>query len=652
MNEKLAVVLSRVCVLLLVCVMLMQAPGMTALGTARAADDGNGVLRMGFLQPVDRVNPYIGLNDASYVFYGLVYDYMHVLGNDMSVTGNIATGTRPVPVSDPEMIGRPYGSIWEYNITTNARWHDGEPFTVNDVIFNIELQCSDENYSIMWAFQPYTYFMEKAVAIDDDTVRVYFFDRSTKEPKAAAYGYLISMPMLPEHLLKTMLASDIMTWNGVFPSSTPPLVGTGPFMVTDRILEEWTAGSQMTLVRNPNYHWGADKNKYVQFDKIEMNFYDDATSMRLALTSGDLDVAQFPPEIYKSLKEGVADGTYTDIATFDGPKITGFWSEIEVCMSTKGSNPSRLDPVIRQAMATATNKTYIVQNYYRGFANEGSTLIPPIYDKWHYQPTASEEFKFDLDVAADMLESAGYRYPSPTATIREATADSYAVQQSLVPAGTELTYEMIVRQEYPEEQAIANYLKSVWKDIGINLNIVVLYESAMSTRVYSYNYDTCIWYWSMDIDPNYMLYCQTELAWSGWSDNKYYNPAYTENYSLSVSAMDYEDRKMYVDNCQRIHYRDATWIIFSEAYQTYAWRTDTFTGWGDWTANPGRSLDNTWSGNPLLFDLVYIGGGGGGFDVGSASIAAGVGGAIVVVVAAVWWIRKKGKKKKASPLGE
>jgi len=648
----LSLAMLRMCVLFVSSVMLLHAPSIIALSGAQAAGGNEGVLRIGFLQAVDSLNPMLGLNDASYVFYGLVYDYIVCVANNLSVTSNLATDCRPVPVSDPEMVGRPFGSIWEYDITANARWHDGEAFTVEDIVYNIKLQSSEATYDLMWAFQPYSYFIQDARAVDENTVRVYYFDRESEQPKASAYAYLLGIVILPEHLLKTKTASDIsFSWNGIFEGSRPPLVGTGPFMVTNRILDEWTAGSQITLVRNPNYHWGPDKNVFVKFDKIEMMFYDDATSMRLALTSGDLDIAQFPPETYKALRDNVASGEYANLETFDGPKCTGFWTEIEICMNNDGPNPSRLDPAIRQAMAMATNKTYIVQNYYRGLADEGDTLIPSVYEKWHYEPTASEKFKFDLDAAADLLEDAGYRYPYVGAKTRVATADSYAVKNNLVLLNTELKYDMLVRQEYPEEQAIAKYLQSIWKDIGIDLTITVLYESAMATKVYSYKYDTCIWYWSMDVDPNYMLYCQSKLAWFGWSDNKYYNPAYDENYNKSVSAMDYDERKTYVDNCQRIHYRDAAFIIMAVPYQTYAWRNDTFTGWGDWEANPGRSMDNFWSGNPLFFDLEYIGGGGGGFDVVAASIAAGVVGAIVAIAVVIWWIKKKGKKK-ASPLGE
>jgi len=620
---------------------------------AAQEEETESVLRIGFLQAVDNLNPLLGLNDASYVFYGLVYDYLHCVANDLSVTENLATDARAVPLTDPEMAGRPYGSIWEYDITTNARWHDGEVLTVEDVVYNIDLQCNEETYDVMWAFQPYSYFMEKVEAVDEDTIRIYYFDRATGEPKPAAYAYLVGIPILPSHLLKKMNAFDIsFTWNGIHPGSDPPLVGTGPFMATSRIFEEWTGGSQITLERNPYYHWGPDKGMYVDFDKVKLVFYDDATSMRLALESKDLDIAQFPPETYRSIKKDFEAEKYDNIDVFDGPKCTGFWTEIEVCMNNGGPNPSRLDPVIRHAMAMATNKTYIVQQYYRGLADEGTTLIPPVYEYWHYEPTADEKFKYDLDAAAELLESSGYRYPIVGAEYRVATSDSYAVQSNLVTKDTKLKYEMIVRQEYPEEQAIALYLKSIWKEIGIELDIEILYESAMATKVYSYEYDTCIWYWSMDVDPNYMLYCQSELSWGGWSDNKYSNPAYEENYTNSVYEMNRTQRKVYTDNCQRIHYDDCAFMIMAVPYQTYAWRTDTFEGWGDWEANPGRSMDNFWSGNPLFFDLEYVGDGGGGFDVVSAAIAGGAIAAIVAAVVVLSWMRKKKKGKKLSPLGE
>jgi ABC-type transport system substrate-binding protein len=214
---------------------------------------------------------------------------------------------------------------------------------------------------------------------------------------------------------------------------------------------------------------------------------------------------------------------------------------------------------------------------------------------------------------------------------------------------------MLIRNEYPEERLIADYLIDTWEEIGIELVYTTMDEATMSKIVYSYDYDTCIWYWSHDIDPNYMLFCQSKLAWGGWSDNKYYNPEYDENYTKSVTTMDQTERKEYVLNCQKIHYHDCPFIIMANPYQTFAWRTDTFEGWGDWENDPARSLENFWGANPLWFDLEYIGDPPTGFDITSAAIVLGVIAAVVVAVVAFMMMGKKRKKKKEgsrSPLGE
>jgi len=135
----------------------------------------------------------------------------------------------------------------------------------------------------------------------------------------------------------------------------------------------------------------------------------------------------------------------------------------------------------------------------------------------------------------------------------------------------------------------------------------------------------------------------------------YTSDAYEENYSLSIMEFDEDQRKVYTDNAQRENYQDAYYIILAYPYQTYAWRTDTFSGWGDWDEDPGRSLDAFWTGNPLYFDLVpdevqprddppYL-------------LIAAVVGAIVAIVAITMVLKKKGGGKKKiedadSPLGE
>lgn len=574
---------------------------------ASVAVDGESVLRIGSLDEVDSLNPYIGLSDMSYVFYGLVYDSLFTIGNDLETVGNLASEWRIVPESDPELqaSGEPYGSVWEYNITANAEWHDGEPFTVDDVVWNVDLNA--DNYNYMWAYQPYSFLMDYAEAVDDDTVRIHYYNRSTSEPSPVAYGDSIHIPMLPKHLLESQTPATIgFMWTGVYANSSYPIVGTGPFTGTENVWDEFVAREQITLVKNPNYHWGVDKGLEVQFDKIVISFYDDSTVLRAALEDGLVDVAQLSPTTYGELKEDIDAGLVDDVATYDGLKVNSYWTNVLFNMNDAGPNCARLDPAVREALAMATNKTYIAETFYHGYAEPGSTLISPIVEEWHCALDPSELFQYDLDIAAQHLEDAGYVFTPESQEVRVASADSLAVQEGWVLEDTPLVFDMLVRQGYPEEAEIAAYLESTFWQIGVDLSCRIVDEAVVPTEIYLYEYDTAIWYWSSDVDPNYMLFAQSKYAWNAWSDNLYFNPDYEQNYNASVAAVDPGDRKTYVDNCQRIHYDDVGYIILAYTDQTYAWRTDTFVGWGDWAEDPGRSLDACWGANPLLFDLVPI----------------------------------------------
>lgn len=632
------------------------------VGNVKAA--GVAELRVGFLQEVDSLNPYLGLNDAAYIFYGLVYDALTVLDNDLNPTPDLAKEVWAVPTTDPMLAasGEPYGSVWQYNLTENAYWNDGEPFTADDVVWNININAN--NYEDLWAYQPYAYFMRFAEKYappenpdEEYKVRVHFYNRATGEPMPAAYAYLISIPMLPKHKFDeyAIAPSEIgFGWKGLFPDENPPIVATGPFMATSNIEREWKAGDRITLVKNDRYHWKEDKGLEIKFDRLVMNFYKETTAMVLALKNKELDIASLPPAAYLEVKSQVQSGALKNVTCFEGPKITQYWTEIGINMNegATDANPARLDPAVRLAMAMATDKQYIVNQFYYGLADPGSTAIPPVNTKWHYEPTPEELIPYNLDAARENLTNAGYIDTNANG-IRECTATSMPVQKGWTTEGKELIFNMLLRREYPEEKDIAQYLKTEWAKVGIVINYEILDEAELGTQVYYYNYDTMIWYWSADIDPNYQLFVLTKAAFNGWNDNMYSNPLYEENYIKTVKTMDPVERKIYVDNCQKIHYRDVAYIILAYAWQSYAWRDDTFSGWGDWAADPGRSMDNFWMGNPLFFDLEYLG------DTGNDVPWLAIGATIAVIAAiavGVFLLRKRGQKKEGeireSPLGE
>lgn len=634
--------------------LLLTSPGILGMAVAEKGDADERPetsLKVGSMWPIDSLNPLLGASANSFLFYGLLYDALFAPDMELNKGNHLVTDARMISLDDPEMIaeGLPYGSVWEYDITKNVTWHNGEPLTMQDVVWNINVRC--DNFKEMWSPQPYMFTTERAEIVDEDTVRVYFFDRDTGEPAPSALGDWCWIHLLPKQLLEDMGPAYLsFQWNGVFEGNDPPIVGTGPFMATPTILEDWEDGNEMTLVRNPDYFWNAERGIEVKFDKIIFKFYDDATAMRLALMSGDIDIAEFPTETFKAIEDGVESGNIENIDTYSGTKITLQWTQLAFNMIEAGPNPSRLDPSIRQALSMATDKSYIVANFYNGYAEPATTSIPPM-NQWHYEPTPEERLDFDLEAANQLLEDSGYLYPSPSAEYRVCTADSLAVKEGWVDEGTELDYWMLVRREFPEEKLVAAYIQDMWKLVGVKTHYDVVDETYLATICYGFAFDILMWYWAGCIDPSYQLYCQSKNAWGGWTDNKYANPDYDENFSLQVHAIDPEERRVYIDNCQRIHYRDVANLAFVYLNQTYAWRADTFTGWGDWEEEPGLSLENYWTGNELFFRLEPLGDDTSTFDAQSAAMVVGV---LVAVIAAVsvLMLRKRKRGDRSSRIGE
>lgn len=643
-------------VAVLVITVLIAQSGAASLVAAQEPEVPETVFTIGSTWPIDSLNPLLGAIGISFVFYGLVYDTLFCSNQDFEKEGSLITDARAISLDDPEMIseGLPYGSVWEFDLTRNAYWHNGEPVTIEDLEWNINIRC--EYYSEMWSPQPYLYTTERAEIIDDDTVRVYFFDMDTGEPAPSAIADWQWMHLLPKQLLGDMGPTHLsLQWNGVFEDSDPPIVGTGPFMATPTLLDDWKAGNEITLLKNPNYFWKAERGLEIQFDKLVFKFYDDPTAMKFALLQGDIDAAQFPTETYKAIEQAVESGEELNIETFDGPKVTQEWTELAFNMREAGPNPSRLDPAIRQALSMATDRSYIVDNYYNGFGEPGTTIIAPFSGEWHYEPTEEEMQHFSLDAANQLLEDSGYCYLSPDDEYRRCTADSLAVKEGWVDEGTELDYWMLVRREFPEERLIAGYLQDMWGEVGVNIHYDVVDEAYMATICYGFEFDTLLWYWAGCVDPQYQLFVMTKYAHLGWSDNEYYNPYYDENFSAQAHCLDYAERLEYVYNCQRIHYNDVPNLIFAYLAQTYAWRTDTFEGWGDWEAHPSLSLDNFWSGAPIYFELTPISSESeDSFDATSAAMVLGIIGAIVAIAVVLRWRGKKkgGKEKGKTLLGE
>lgn len=631
---------SVLCAALLGSIIILSS--ITCVSGGNARDSEEVVLRIGVMDKVDTLNPMIQLTDSSRMLSGFFYDGLMAVGEDMEPVPNLATEWRIVPDSDPELIlsGEQYGSVWEYDLTANASWHDGEQFTADDVEFSFDLYS--ERPDIIWAYSPYSRFMSYADALDDYTVRVHFYDNLTGEPMPCSFGDSLYIPILPEHKFVGMSAFDIsFTWTGMFESADPPLVGTGPFVAPPSLYDDWLAQEKISVIRNPDYHWSVEYGSKVLVDRIDIVFFEDAANISSALENGTIDVACLSEEAFVSLQgdPAVTEDEAIALGSYLGPN--GRIRVISFTMTGSFDSDICVDPAVRRAFAHATDRAKIVEVCMSGLGEEGSTLLSPVMGDWHYAPATDEEVVFDVALANELLDEAGYPY-SEEEGLRVTGPDCMVVTEGLEPEGTPLVFSMFVPIEHKE---IALALVDMYAELSILVYPVVAAEDRWELVYCPYGYPFGIFDLSYYPSPSSVLFTQSMRALDTWSDNKYSNAEYDDNFNISITALDEEYRMDATLECQRIHHEDIAYIVLAYPHDLYAWRTDRFEGISECIECPWSGLGNVWGGAAFVQGLSVTASG----DDGNGSVLNDPvlwGGVVIVAVAGVaafLLVRRHGK---------
>ncbi len=217
-----------------------------------------GTLRIAVQGTFDSFNPFIPKGNAG---AGNSYESLLTSSADEPFTqyGLIA-----------ESIEVPRDRSWAiFTLRPQARWHDGKPITVDDVIWSLEtLKTKGQPF-----FRFYYGGVTSAEQIGPRRVKFIFSDRGNRELPLIV-GQL---PILPKHYWESR----------DFESTTlePPL-GSGPYRVV-----EFEAGRYVVTERVADY-WGTNLPVNVgqnNFDRIRYDYYRDDTVIRQALKAGEID---------------------------------------------------------------------------------------------------------------------------------------------------------------------------------------------------------------------------------------------------------------------------------------------------------------------------------------------------------------------------
>jgi peptide/nickel transport system substrate-binding protein len=403
---------------------------------------GGGTLKILYWQAVTLLNPHFAVGtkdqDGARVFYEPLAGW--------DPEGNL------FPVLAAEIPSRENGGLAAdamsvtWKLKRNVRWHDGKPFTADDVVFNWEY-ASDPATAATTIGSYKDVKVEKA---DDYTVVVRF----TKPTPFWADSFVAVRGMIiPKHLFADYKGAK----SREAPANLTP-VGTGPYRFVD-----FKPGDLVKAELNADYHIANRPH----FDALELKGGGDAVSAaRAVLQTGDYDYAwnmQVEDEILQRLEKG---GKGTVLITQGGNiehiqlNNTDPWTEVDGERSSlKTKHPLLTDSAVRQALALLVNRRAVEDHIYgrTGIAT-GNFLNNP--ERFR---SSNTKWDFNVDRASQILEAAGWKKGSDGVRAKDGK-------------GLRLVYQTSINTPRQKTQAI---VKQACQKAGIDVELKSIPASVM-----------------------------------------------------------------------------------------------------------------------------------------------------------------------------
>ena len=412
------------------------------------------------------------------------------------------------------------GKSITWKLKRNVQWHDGVPFTADDVVFTAAY-AADPATS---AYTGGSYKDVKITKVDSHTVKVEYQKPSPfwADPFVSAAGMII-----PKHVFEAYKGAASRD----APANLKP-VGTGPYKFTD-----FKPGDMLRGVINTNYH---EANR-PYFDSIEMKGGGDAVSAaRAVLQTGEYDYAwnlQVEDELLIRLEQGgkgktsIVPGASIEFIQLN---MADPWTETDGERShPKSKHPILSEFAVRQAISLCVDRDGVQKYIYgrTGIATANFLNNPQRF------VSKNTKFEFNPDKAAQVLEAAGWKKGADG--IREKGGKKLKLVFQTSINGPRQKTQQIIKQA-AQKAGIDMELKAVPASVYFSSDPA---NPDTYTKLYV---DMQMFTTTMpQPDPEKFMnqYLSTEFAskankWLGRNSTRYSNPEYDKVYLAAQSEMD------------------------------------------------------------------------------------------------------------------
>ena len=380
------------------------------------------------------------------------------------------------------------GKTITVKLREGLKFSDGTPITADDFLFTLKV-ASDEKSgalfreSFLSGGQPI-----KATKMDERS-----FKLEQAQAAASIESFLSIFRPLPRHKLEATVAKGEFGKAWDITTAPADLAVSGAFM-----LKEFVPNQRTILARNPNY-WKKDKagTQLPYLDELVIEAIPDANTMLLKFQQGEVDLMDnIAPASYATLKQQTPAGL--SVKDYGPSMLTDFlWFNQNDGKDATGK--PFVDPIkrawfadarFRRAIATALDRTTIINNVLRGLGTPISGLASPSNKRWF--SSELPKYDFELNKAKGLLQEAGFT-----------TSENGLLDK----AGKPVEFTLIVDGTVAVRKDMATIIQEDLSKLGIKVNVAPLEKNAFVEMIEKkLNYDAAIHgYAPSDAEPSTLV---------------------------------------------------------------------------------------------------------------------------------------------------
>jgi peptide/nickel transport system substrate-binding protein len=385
-----------------------------------------------------------------------------------------------------------------FRLRDNARWHDGKPFTAEDVVFTHAAMVHPKTPT---AYRGDFEQVETIEAPDARTVAVTY-----KTPYAKALQSW-SMYMLPKHLLATYVEEGRLR---EAPQNRTAPVGTGPYR-----FKEWKSGEKVVLTANPDFY----ERGRPYISRLVYRIIPSQATVFLELKAKGVDSANLTALQFKRQTDYPAFNKSYNRYQWTGNNLTYFGFNLK--------DPRFADKRVRHAIAHAINKQDLIDHVILGLGHRATG--PYLPGTWPYNPDV-KDLVYDPARTKQLMAEAGWK---------ERNAEGYFVRD-----GKPFAFEVLTNQGNDERKKVSEIIQASLREAGFKVDVrIVEWATLLKEHVRKRNFDALVLGWGLGNDPDRSaMFHSSKTRPEDLNVTSYANPEVDEYLQRGLTTCQQDDR--------------------------------------------------------------------------------------------------------------